>query len=83
MIATMSTLTQIESAVTGLPQQDQWTLLSWLQKLLSKTPPSETTSPTDRQAWLAELAELRAKTQTGKQGVPLQQLMDELREDRC
>ena len=31
----MSTLVQIESAVAGLPQQDQWTLLAWLQGRLS------------------------------------------------
>lgn len=30
----MSTLVQIESAVAGLPQQDQWTLLAWLQSRL-------------------------------------------------
>jgi hypothetical protein len=79
----MSTLVQIESAVAGLPPQDQWSLLTWLQKLLSKTPATQAAIPSDRQAWLAELAELRARTHAGKQGVPLQQLMDELREDRC
>ncbi len=37
----------------------------------------------DRQTWLGELAELRARTHTGQAGVPLQQLMDDLREERC
>jgi len=30
----MSTLVQIESAVACLPQDEQWTLLEWLQKRL-------------------------------------------------
>jgi hypothetical protein len=33
----MSTLVQIESAVTELPAQDQWTL-AWLQSRLYKAP---------------------------------------------
>ncbi|MEZ5383902.1 MAG: hypothetical protein R3F13_00150 [Prosthecobacter sp.] len=33
----MSTLVQIESAVAGLPPQDQWTLLTWLQDRLRGT----------------------------------------------
>ncbi len=36
----------------------------------------------DRKQWLAELAELRARTGTGKFGAPLQEIMDEIREDR-
>ena len=31
----MSTLIQIESAVAGLPMQDQWSLLTWLQGRLT------------------------------------------------
>lgn len=34
----MSTLVQIESAVAGLPMQDQWTLLTWLQGRLANSP---------------------------------------------
>lgn len=34
----MSTLVQIESAVAGLPMQDQWTLLTWLQGRLKDSP---------------------------------------------
>jgi len=33
----MSTLVQIESAVAGLPPQEQWSLLAWLQARLSGT----------------------------------------------
>ena len=43
-------------------------------------PPPDTNK---RREWLNELSELRAKTHTGTRGMPLQQLVDELREDRC
>ena len=82
----MSTLIQIESAVAGLPPQEQGFLLTWLQARLSVAPKSPPVARERTQAeleqWLAELAELRAQTHTGKVGIPLQQLMDEIREDR-
>jgi hypothetical protein len=83
----MSTLVQIESAVADLPAQEQWFLLSWLQTRLT-TAPKAATQPhqrpqTEVDQWLAELAALRAKTSTGKVNVPLHQLMDEIREERC
>ncbi|MCF7786498.1 MAG: hypothetical protein K9N47_10275 [Prosthecobacter sp.] len=34
----MSTLVQIESAVAGLPTNDQWSLLTWLQGRLKDAP---------------------------------------------
>lgn len=34
----MSTLTRIESEVAGLPPQDQWSLLTWLQGRLEAAP---------------------------------------------
>jgi hypothetical protein len=37
----MSSLPQIESAVAGLPPQDQWSLLVWLQNRLEPTPHEE------------------------------------------
>jgi hypothetical protein len=79
----VSTLVQIESAVAGLPPQDQWLLLNWLQGRLMAAPKAQALKTDERQEWLAELAELRAKTHTGVQGVPLQEVMDDLREDRC
>jgi hypothetical protein len=82
----MSTLVQIESEVVGLPPQEQWSLLTWLQARLMPVPGSPNLMRGQTQAeidgWLAELDQLKAKTHTGKEGVPLQQLMDELREDR-
>lgn len=41
----MSTLVQIESAVAGLPPQDQWSLLTWLQGRLKDAPQAETSMP--------------------------------------
>ena len=72
----MSTLVQIESAVAGLPPQDQWSLLTWLQGRLTAADKSPAPKVSERQEWLAELADLRAKTRTGVQGVPLQQVLD-------
>lgn len=45
----MSTLVQIESAITGLPPHDQWSLLTWLQGRLKDAPkpaPESTASET-------------------------------------
>ena len=36
----------------------------------------------DMDEWARELAELRQRISTGKTGVPLQQIMDEIRGDR-
>ena len=36
----------------------------------------------DHQAWLERLERTRARGVTGKTGTPLQQIMDEIREDR-
>ena len=80
----MSKLIQIESDVAELPAQDQWTLLSWLQVRLTSQPNPTSPDTNKRREWLNELSELRAKTHTGTSGMPLQQLVDELREeDRC
>jgi hypothetical protein len=79
----MSTLVQIESEVVGLPPQEQWTLLTWLQGRLTTATNPEQTNLRSRQEWLAELAELREKTRTGLQGARTQDILDELREERC
>ena len=79
----MSRLVQIESEVVGLPPQEQWTLLTWLQRRLTSVPAAERPDQRARKEWLADLAELRAKTQTERQGVPMQEILDELREERC
>ena len=79
----MSTLVQIESEVVGLPPQEQWTLLTWLQRRLATATALDQPELRSRQEWLAELAELRAKTRTGLQGAGSQDILDELREERC
>jgi len=78
----MSTLVEIESAVANLPQQEQWSLLEWLQSRLPGKRETQGNSLEDRKQWLVELAELRARTCTGKRGAPLQEIMDDIREDR-
>ena len=37
----------------------------------------------DRAEWLEELRQRRERNATGKTGTPMQQIWDELREDRC
>ena len=78
----MGTLVEIEAAVAKLPQQDQRSLLEWLQSRLPGKQEVQMNSLEDRKQWLAELAELRARTGTGKFGAPLQEIMDEISEDR-
>lgn len=41
----MSSLLQIESAVEGLPPQEQWSLLSWLQNRLETAPRQKAATP--------------------------------------
>jgi hypothetical protein len=44
------------------------------------TPPKAATAP--RRAWIERLRQVRERNATGKQGMPLQQMLDEIREDR-
>jgi hypothetical protein len=81
--AVMSTLVQIESEVVDLPPQEQWTLLTWLQTRLASATAPEQANLRSQQEWLEELAELREKTRTGLQGARTQDILDELREERC
>jgi hypothetical protein len=74
----MSTLVEIEKAVTALPISQQMTLLEWLQEVVAN--PSPVTQPKERrEAWLQRLAELREHGRTSTSGTPLQQIMDDLR----
>ena len=80
----MSTLAEIESAVETLPRPEQETLLQHLARKLS-TPTARMgagdSEQERRRRWLDDLRQLRAKNATGLAGVPLQQVMDELRAD--
>ncbi|HWB02472.1 MAG TPA: hypothetical protein VG796_05560 [Verrucomicrobiales bacterium] len=75
----MSTLMEIESAVSSLPAAQQRTLLAWLQSIVEKSPHSGPPRQARRDAWLQKLAERRQRGMTGKAGAPVQQIMDELR----
>lgn len=77
----MSTLAEIESAVVQLENEDQWTLLAWLQERLAGRDSTNALEAQDKETWLAELDELRQRTSTGKPTASVQRLMDELRGD--
>ena len=79
MFCRMSTLIEIESAVSGLPATQQRTLLVWLQSLVEQRPQPLPPRQARREVWLQKLAERRQRGMTGKAGTPLQQIMDELR----
>jgi hypothetical protein len=77
----MSTLLEIESAVTSLPPIQQRTLLVWLQSLVESKPQEAPQRRTRHEAWLQKLATRRQRGVTGTSGSPLQQIMDDLRGD--
>jgi hypothetical protein len=79
MFRRMSTLTEIESAVSGLPPTQQRTLLVWLQSLVEQRPQQARPRQARREVWLQKLAERRQRGITGKAGTPLQRIMDDLR----
>lgn len=74
----MTTLVEIEEAVADLAHHDQRVLLQWLQDRLKNT---ELGAP-DTAEWLAELADLRARTGTGVPGTSIDEMIDDLREER-
>lgn len=73
MLSNMSTLVQIESEIEGLPEQEQWSLLTWLQGRLAASPAPEPEalkvfrllqaevrlSPEDAAAWKSAVADAR------------------------
>ncbi|HEY5893721.1 MAG TPA: hypothetical protein VIT91_10865 [Chthoniobacterales bacterium] len=82
----MSTLAEIESAVDALPRPEQETLLQYLVRKLAG--PRLTRSRVTQRGsgggdGSAELRQLRERNATGRTGAPLQQVMDELREERA
>ncbi len=79
----MSTVAEIEEAIAELPPEQWAEVRRWLDTHAPKVShPARGRTQGEMEQWLVELSELRARTQTGKVGIPLQQLMDELREDR-
>jgi hypothetical protein len=75
----MSTLVEIECAVTSLPPTQQRTLLAWLQSLVETKSQAVPQPQSRREAWLLKLAERRQRGLTSKSGTPIQQMMDDLR----
>jgi hypothetical protein len=81
ILLTMSTLLEIESAVTSLPPAQQRTLLAWLQSVVEAKTQPVPQRQNRREAWLQRLAVRRQRGITGKTGTSLQQIMDDLRGD--
>ena len=78
----MSTLVEIEEAVETLPRVEQETLWQHLSHRLFN--PAGTADDVERRrVWLEKLRRIRERNETGKAGAPLQQVMDELREERA
>ena len=75
----MSTLVQIESAVTALPPQDQRSLLAWLQRRLASPGIPQLPDKMATPDWLADLRAMREQCSTGKSGTPVEQLITEIR----
>jgi transcriptional regulator with AAA-type ATPase domain len=74
----VSTLTEIENAVSSLPPIQQENLLRWLEtRINSRSGPNS--GRVSRDEWLSNLAKLRETGRTARQGPPLQQVMDDLR----
>ena len=76
----MSTLAEIEAAVDRLPQPEQEILLEHLARKLGARPP--VTEGAQRERWLQKLDRLRNRGSTGKTGVPLQEILDDIRGER-
>jgi hypothetical protein len=79
----MSTLSEIEAAVDQLPHPEQEILLEHLARKLGARPPVTEWSRAQRKRWLQKLDRLRNHGSTGKMGIPLQEILDDIRAERC
>lgn len=82
----MSTLAEIEQAVETLPRPEQETLWQHLSRRLfppAGGAPQDAADAEQRRRWLEELRLVRDRNATGKTGMPLQQVMDDIREERA
>ena len=77
----MSTLSEIEAAVDGLSPSDQESLLEHLARKLGTRQPVADESRAKRERWLRKLDQLRSRGFTGKTGVPLQEILDDIRSE--
>jgi len=78
----MSTLSEIQAAVDKLPHPEQEILLEHLVRKLGVRPTITEGSRAQRERWLQKLDRLRNRG-TGKTGVPLQKILDDIRGERC
>ncbi len=80
--ASVSTLSEIEAAVDQLPHREQELLLEHLARKLGAHPPPTERSRAQRERWLQKLDHLRSRGSTSKTGVPLQEILDDIRAER-
>jgi hypothetical protein len=78
-LARVSTLSEMEAAVNQLPHHEQELLLEHLARKLRTRPPATEGSRAQRERWLQKLDYLRNRGSTGKTGVPLQEILDDIR----
>ena len=79
----MSTLSEIEAAVDKLPHSEQQILLEHLSRKLGARSTITEESRAQRERWIQKLDRLRNRGATGKPGVPLQEILDDIRGERC
>jgi hypothetical protein len=81
-LASVSTLAEIEAAVDQLSHPEQELLLEHLARKLGAHPSPTEGSRAQRERWLQKLDHLRNRGSTGKTGVPLQEILDDIRSER-
>ena len=79
----MHTLSEIEAAVNQLSRSEQETLLEHLAQKLAARLPVMDEPQAKRERWLQKLDRLRTRGSTGKTGAPLQEVLDDIRAERC
>jgi hypothetical protein len=79
----MSTLSEIEAAVDKLPHPEQEILLEHLARKLGARATIAERSRAQRERWLQKLDRLRNRGAAAKLGLPLQEILDDIRGERC
>jgi hypothetical protein len=79
----MSTLSEIEAAVDKLPHPEQQILLEHLSRKLGAHSTIAEEPRAQRERWIQKLDRLRNRGATGKPAVPLQEILDDIRGERC
>jgi hypothetical protein len=83
LLCSMHTLSEIEAAVDQLSHSEQETLLEHLAQKLGARLPVMVESQAKRERWLQKLDRLPTRRSTGKTGAPLQEILDDIRAERC